>query len=449
MNDQVSADQVAGASAPVPWPAQQWSAGAPRPALPAKAVPDAVAGRVHALLAAASDEPVCAYVYQPDVAPRRAAELRERLPDWAEVYYAVKANSFPPVLAALASAVDGMDVASASEAAAALAASGGAARLIVTGPGKTDRLLEAAVRAGARFVSVESELELHRLDAGARRAGRRVPVVLRVNSATGPLDGALRMDGRATQFGIGEDRLPDAVATARRLPGVEPVGYHFHVVSGSLDADRHAGHVLDRLRWSVAAAREHGIDLRVVDVGGGLGVPPYGGAPFDLSRFTGLLAAAPPPPGVRVVFEPGRWLVADCGFYAAQVTDLKQTAGEWFAFLAGGINHFMLPALLEVAVEAAVLPVAHWPYPCPRPELRNTPVSLAGPLCTPEDILARGITADRLRAGDVVVFPVAGAYGWEFAVRGFLGHPPAVRTTAQPTSVRSSGTAAPAGGGRS
>jgi diaminopimelate decarboxylase len=239
---------------------------------------------------------------------------------------------------------------------------------------------------------------------------------------------------------MGEDRLTDAVATARRLPGIDPVGYHFHVVSGNLDADRHADYVLSRLSWAAAAAREHGIELRVVDVGGGLGVPPYGGAPFDLDRFADRLAAAPPPPGVRVVFEPGRWLVAECGHYAAQVTDLKQVAGEWFAVLAGGINHFMLPALLEVAVEAAVLPVARWPYSCPRPELRDTPVSLAGPLCTPEDILARGITADRLRVGDVMVFPVAGAYGWEFAVRGFLGHPPARRVTAQTTSVRPSGT---------
>lgn len=444
MTGQTQEDPAAGL--PVPWPAQQWSAGVPRPALPAGAVPDAVARRVRELLAAGADEPVCAYVYQPGVARRRAAELRDRLPGWAEVYYAVKANSFPPVLAALAPAVDGMDVASAQEAEAALAAGGGATRLIVTGPGKSDRLLAAAVRAGAEFVSIESELELHRLDAVARRAGRRMPVVLRVNSATGPLDGALRMDGRATQFGIGEDRLAAAVATARRLPGVDPVGYHFHVVSGNLDADRHADHVLSRLRWAAEAAVEHGIELRVVDVGGGLGVPPHGGAPFDLDRFAGRLSAAAPPPGVRVVFEPGRWLVAECGYYAAQVTDLKRTGGEWFAVLAGGINHFMLPALLEVAVEAAVLPVAHWPYSFPRPELRSTPVSLAGPLCTPEDILARGITADRLRVGDIVVFPMAGAYGWEFAVRGFLGHPPAVRATAQPTSVRSSGAGVPAGG---
>jgi 2-[(L-alanin-3-ylcarbamoyl)methyl]-2-hydroxybutanedioate decarboxylase len=434
-----------GGGTAVPWPAQQWSAGTPRPALPARAVPDAVADRVHALLAAATDEPVCAYVYQPEVARRRAESLRGRLPRWAEVHYAVKANSFRPVLAALAHAVDGFDVASVSEADAALAASGGTARLIVTGPGKSDRLLADAIRAGAAFVSAESELELHRLNAAGRRAGRRVPVVLRVNSATGPLDGALRMDGRATQFGIGEDRLPHAAATARRLPGVSLIGYHFHVVSGNLDSDRHADHVLSRLRWAAAAAREHGIDLRVVDVGGGLGVPAHGGTPFDLDRFARRLRAATPPPGVRVVFEPGRWLVAECGHYAAQVTDLKQVAGEWFAVLAGGINHFMLPALLEVATQAAVLPVARWPYTCPRPEVKDTPVSLAGPLCTPEDILARGITVDRLRVGDVVVFPVAGAYGWEFAVRGFLGHPPARRVTAQPTSARSSGAAVRAG----
>jgi diaminopimelate decarboxylase len=431
---------------PVPWPAQQWSPGQERAALPAAALPGPVVERLRRLVRAAEGEPLSGYVYDPADAARRAARLRAALPGWAEVHYAVKANSFPAVLEALAPSLDGFDVSSSGElraARAALAASGAPGTLIATGPGKSDRMLRELVREGVEFISVESELELHRLAGAAARAGRRAPVVLRVNSGSGPLDGALRMDGRATQFGITERELPAAVTTARALDSVELLGFHFHVVSGNLDARAHAAYVRSRLRFSAEAAHRFGIELRVVDAGGGLGVTPYGEPPFDLGEFTRLLGEQAPADGVRVVLEPGRWLVAPCGYYAAEVTDLKEVGGVRFAVLGGGINHFMLPALLEVALNAAVLPVGHWPYRCPRPELRDTPVSFAGPLCTPEDILARGIRVERLRVGDLVVFPLAGAYGWEFALHGFLARGPALRTTvAEAMPYRASGASA-------
>ncbi|MCC3768933.1 alanine racemase [Streptomyces sp. UNOC14_S4] len=417
----------------VPWPAQQWSTAAERPALPVSALPEPVVDRLYALARASGDEPLSAFVYEPRRAARAAAELRAALPEWAEVCYAVKANAFPAVLGALAPAVDGFDVSSLGELRAVRAAcpAPGAVRTIATGPGKTDRMLDELLRSGVEsdvsFVSVESGLELRRVAGAAARAGRAVPVVVRVNPGGRRLDGALRMAGRATQFGVPEDALGDVLATARALPSVTPVGLHFHVVSNNLDAAGHAAYVRSCLELSARTARRHGIGLEVVDVGGGIG-----GTPFDLRHFGGLLAATAPPDGTRVVFEPGRRLVADCGWFAAEVTDVKEAGGTAFAVLGGGINHFMLPALLEVALDAVVLPVEEWPYDCPRPEVRDTALSLAGPLCTPEDILARGIRVPRLRAGDVVVFPLAGAYGWEFSVSGFLSRGVAVRTTTVP-----------------
>jgi 2-[(L-alanin-3-ylcarbamoyl)methyl]-2-hydroxybutanedioate decarboxylase len=128
-----------------------------------------------------------------------------------------------------------------------------------------------------------------------------------------------------------------------------------------------------------------------------------------------------------VVFEPGRWLVADCGYYAAEVTDVKHAYGTDFVVLRGGINHFQLPTSWEIVHNFAVLPVPDWPAGLPRPALPAGPVTVVGELCTPEDTLARDVTAPPVRAGDVVVFPFAGSYGWEFAMPDFLGHPRAGR----------------------
>ena len=181
-----------------------------------------------------------------------------------------------------------------------------------------------------------------------------------------------------------------------------------------------------------AYRRLHGLDLRIVDVGGGIGVPFGGEEPFDVKEFGARLADLTPPPGCRVVFEPGRYLVTDAGWYAAEVVDVKHAYGTWFVVLRGGINHFQLPTSWEITHRFAVLPVPQWPHPYPRPEVRDHPVTVVGELCTTEDTLARDVTVTSVRAGDLVVFPMAGSYGWEFAMPAFLGHPPATRSLIHP-----------------
>jgi diaminopimelate decarboxylase len=402
------------------------------PALPVAALPPHVRAALGAR--ARGGTPVGGYLYDPAVAAGHARRLRDALPDWARVCYAVKANSYPPMLAALAPHVDGFEVASAAEAALAREHSPHGL-LVAAGPGKTEPALRRLVELDVDVVNVESPLELHRLDRIAREAGRRVDVALRVNPRRVEVAGALRMGGAPTQFGIPEADVPGVLAVAAGLPSVRVVGFHVHAVCNNLDAAAHAGYLRWCLDFAVRTAAAHGIELRTVDIGGGLGVP-FGAAdvPFDVGRFGELAAAVAPPPGCTVVLEPGRYLVTDSGWYAAEVTDLKHAYGTTFAVLRGGINHFQLPTSWDLLHTFAVLPVDGWPHPYPRPEVSGRPVTVVGELCTPEDTLARDVTVERLRAGDLVVFPMAGSYGWEFAMPRFLGHPPAERWTV--TAVR-------------
>jgi 2-[(L-alanin-3-ylcarbamoyl)methyl]-2-hydroxybutanedioate decarboxylase len=107
---------------------------------------------------------------------------------------------------------------------------------------------------------------------------------------------------------------------------------------------------------------------------------------------------------------------------------VKRSYGETFVVVRGGINHFQLPTSWEIRHNFAVLPIDEWPYGLPRPSAEDITVTVAGELCTPEDVLARGVTVGSVRAGDVLVFPNAGSYGFEFAMPAFLSHPPAWRT---------------------
>lgn len=385
-----------------------------------------------------------AYLYDLTQVAANARRLREVLPDWAEVFYAVKANSFAPVLAALAVDVDGFEVSSITEIERASAVG---ARLVASGPGKTTALLQALVAAGVEVVNVESLGELHRLSEVAVRANRTVAVAVRVNPARVPLAGSLRMGGVPSAFGVPEADVEAVVTAALALPGVDVVGFHVHAVSHNLDVTAHLSYVRWCLDFAVRTAAATGLDLRVVDVGGGFGVPfepdRLGEQPFDVVAFATGLRRLPVPAGVRVVFEPGRWLVADAGWYAAEVTDVKHSYGTDFAVLRGGIHHFQLPTSWEIVHNFAVVPTTSWHYDAPRPAVGPGPVTVVGELCTPEDTLARDVVVERVRAGDVVVFPMAGAYGYEFAMHDFLGHPLPTRVVLSDPSETASGSGGP------
>ena len=167
--------------------------------------------------------------------------------------------------------------------------------------------------------------------------------------------------------------------------------------------------------------------LESVNVGGGFGIDYTGADTFDLDRVRRRRWPRRPgscPQGARLVFEPGRFLAADAGWYAAEVLDLKRTHGRWFAVLRGGTHHFRLPAAWGYSHPFTVLPVDEWTGPYDRPEVRDVAVDAVGELCTPRDVLARDQPVHRLRVGDVLVFARTGAYGWDISHHDFLRHDP-------------------------
>ena len=354
-------------------------------------------------------QPVCAYLYDTATLRARAASVRAALPAGATLLYAVKANGHPSVVSALAAACDGLEVASGGELA--LARAAGARRIVFGGPGKTDAELAAGLAAGA-LINAESVHELRRIAA----LGTNARVCLRVNRPGGGLRGSHAMTGAPTPFGIDEAQLAEAAAT----PGVRVVGFHLHAVSNNLDGTAHAAFVTGALDWSARTAAALGIDLRVVNVGGGFGVDYLGDASIDLTPLRSVAV----PPGVDLVFEPGRLLAADAGRYAAEVLDLKTTHGRTFAVLRGGTHHFRLPAAWGYSHPFTVVPVARWPHPYPRPAVYDTEVDAVGELCTPRDVLTRGQHVSSLRVGDVLVFARTGAYGWDISHHEFLRHDP-------------------------
>src|SRR5437763_7256379 len=319
----------------------------------------------------AGDGPVCAYVYDLAGLRAHAAAAVAALPEGCELFYALKANSEPRIVEALAGVVAGFEVGSAGEIDRVRAAAP-EAPVVFGGPAKTDAALAAAARDGAvAAVHVESLHELRRAEHVAAGLGARLPVALRVNLA-GPLPVAtLAMAGRPTQFGIDEADVPAALGLVRRCPSLEFAGFHFHCLSNHHDAPAHArlvgGYVERARRWADGA----GLPVGVVNAGGGIGVD-YAALdrPFDWKTFctdlADCLAAATSAP-VRLRFECGRYLVAPFGAYVTEVLDVKANHGTSFAIVRGGTHHFRLPASWGHSHPFTVIPVADWPSPFPRP----------------------------------------------------------------------------------
>ena len=381
---------------------------------------------VVAHLRAAGVGPVCAYVYDLDGLRAHAAAAVAALPSGTELFYALKANSERPIIEALAGIVAGFEVGSAGEIGLVRAAAPDAP-VIFGGPGKTDAALSAAAREGAAAVHVESLHELRRAEHVATGLGATLPVALRVN-LEGPLPAAtLAMAGRPTQFGIDEGDVPAALALVQRCDYLEFVGFHFHCISNHHDAFAHAGLVAGYVERARRWADDAGVPVGVVNAGGGIGVD-YArlDRPFDWTGFCAALAGvldggtAQP---VRLRFECGRYLVAPWGAYVTEVLDVKSNHGACFAVVRGGTHHFRLPASWGHSHPFTVVPVEEWGYPFPRPGARGRPVTVAGELCSPKDVLARDVPVEQLRAGDLLWFHHAGAYGWSISHHDFLSHP--------------------------
>ncbi|MCA1846140.1 MAG: type III PLP-dependent enzyme [Actinobacteria bacterium] len=374
---------------------------------------------VVAALREGGDEPVCAYVYDLGGLRVHARAAVAALPDDAELFYALKANSERPIIEALAGIVAGFEVGSAGEIDLVRAAAPGAP-IIFGGPGKTDAALAAAASNGVVAVHVESLHELRRADHVAAALGVTLPVALRVNLA-GPLPVAtLAMAGRPTQFGIDEADVPAALALVKGCAHLDFTGFHFHCISNHHDAPAHAALVGRYVELARGWAADAALPVGVVNAGGGIGVD-YAAIerPFDWQGFCTALGAPP----VRLRFECGRYLAAAWGTYVTEVLDVKTTHDTAFAVVRGGTHHFRLPASWGHSHPFTVIPVEDWRYPFPRPGVRRTAVTVAGELCTPKDVLARDVFVGELRAGDLLWFHHAGAYGWSISHHDFLSHP--------------------------
>lgn len=353
------------------------------------------------------------FAYSREVLARTWRRLRGALPDGATVAYAVKANPNRELLAQLALLGASFDCASIGELDRVAELGVPGARLFFAGPGKREPELARALELGVR-VQAEGFEDLERLD---RLASGPVAVNLRVHPRGGVEERGRIIGGAGpSAFGVDEEQVPEILERAARLSRVQVRGLHVFAASNERDAERLLS--THRMVFGLARrlAREHGVQVDMVDVGGGLGVPYREGEdPLDVDRLgRGLAALLAEFADVtrRVVLEPGRYVAAPGGVYLARVVRVKESRGVRFAILEGGVNHLLRPALIGDPFPVRAVGRAGG----------AVPHTLAGPLCTSLDRLG-DVELPALAPGDLLAFGMTGAYGFTEGMTHFLSHP--------------------------
>jgi len=334
----------------------------------------------------------------------------------ALVCYAMKANSNLAILDLLARQGAGFDIVSGGELLRVLAAGGDPGKTIFSGVGKTVEEMRLALEKNILCFNVESIPELHRLNEVAGSMGRRAPVSLRVNPNVDAKTHPYIATGlKANKFGVAFDDALDTYRTAASLPNLDVVGIDCHIGSQLLD-DAPLLEALDKLIELIDTLHGEGIHIHHLDIGGGLGVN-YGAEgdkpPVPVGDYLGRLFAridawraekhggAP----VKVIFEPGRSIVADTGVLLTKIEFLKPGVEKNFAIVDAAMNDLMRPTLYQAWMGVQAV--------SPR-EGDTLSYDVVGPVCESGDWLARERELN-VQPGDLLAIMTAGAYGMTMA----------------------------------
>jgi len=329
----------------------------------------------------------------------------------ALVCYALKANSNQAILKLLADRGAGMDVVSEGELRRARAAGVPASRITFSGVGKTEREMALALDESILCFNVESEPELRALSALAASRGQTAPIALRVNPDVDAKTHAKITTGKAeNKFGIPLERAFALYKEAKSLPGISVEGIDIHIGSQITDLapfDAAFALVADFVR----RLKAEGIEIRHLDLGGGLGIPYRADEDpetYHPDRYAEIVRRHFADLGCEIILEPGRLIVGNAGILVTRVIYVKKGDASTFVIVDAAMNDLIRPTLYEAHHDILAV---HERAGATLAKADMVKVDVVGPVCETGDYLAKGREMALPEPGDLLAVMSAGAYG--------------------------------------
>jgi diaminopimelate decarboxylase len=324
------------------------------------------------------------------------------------IAFAMKANSNLAILRLMAREGSGVDIVSGGELFRALKAGVPASKIVFAGVGKTPGEIRDALNADILMFNVESPAELHAINQVAVEMGGKARIALRINPDIDPKTHPYISTGlKKSKFGIAAERAVEDFVLAASMSHIEVVGVHAHIGSQLTDVTPFTA-ALKKVVSLVETLKERGLNIRYLNIGGGLGItysdekPPL---PQDLSN-----AILPLVQGLKVtlVMEPGRVIVGNAGILVTKAMYLKEGETKNFVIVDAAMNDLIRPSLYEAYHE--VLPVNE-----EAGRRTKQTVDIVGPVCESGDFLAKDRSLPVVKPGELLAVMSAGAYGFVMA----------------------------------
>lgn len=353
------------------------------------------------------------YIYDEERLRASFQELRDALPECVDIFYALKVNPNLSLVKLIRSYGGNTEVCSLGELEIAIKAGVSPADIIFLGPYKKEKELRRALELGVFAIVVESEEELARVSNLAGQLGTTAPVAIRINPNFSAAGSPWKMGGRPTHFGIEEDTALRNFGQYAALPNLNVRGLHVYNGTKILEANSVYENSKYILRLYERIAEEHNLQFTMVDVGGGLGIKYYENEnELDTAELKQLLFPLfeefhEKHPDTRIIMESGRFIAGRCAALLVTVDNIKENHGKIFAVTDGGTNcHSAAVGSGQVLKRNFRIVKAAGSK---KSEVKTYHVS--GPLCNPDDLLARDIQIEELEVGDILAITASGAYG--------------------------------------
>ena len=320
-----------------------------------------------------------------------------------QICFAVKSNSNIAVLNVLAKQGAGFDIVTGGELARVLKAGGDASKIVFSGLGKTEADIQKALEVGIACFNVESYAELDRIQKVAAGLGKKAPISLRVNPDVDAKTHPYISTGlKENKFGIPSDSVFETYQYAASLPNLEIVGIDCHIGSQLTETQPFVD-ALDRVIVMINKLKELGIELKHIDIGGGLGVTYKDEVPPTVEEYANAMRPTLEKLGLKVYMEPGRSISANAGVLLTKVDLLKPTNHRNFAIIDAAMNDLIRPALYEAWMDIQEV--------TPRNDVEKQQWDVVGAICETGDFLGKEREL-ALKENDVLAVLGAGAYGF-------------------------------------
>jgi len=323
------------------------------------------------------------------------------------ICYSVKANSNSAILRALVKKGAGLDIVSGGELFKALRAGCNPNKIVYASVGKSGQEIRQAIQRGILFFNVESIPELEAINSVARSLKKTAQVAIRINPDVEPHTHKFITTGKLTnKFGVDFSTSRKIFQQRHRFSNVRINGLHIHIGSQIIQAGPFIS-AIKRVAAFVEELRRMGVRFEYLNIGGGLGIIYKNEKPQTAAEFAHAVLPLLIKTGLKIILEPGRFIVGNAGVLVTKVLYIKKTRLKTFVIVDAGMNDLIRPALYEAYHE--IVPIKNGGRSA------RVKYDVVGPICESADFLAKDRKIRKLAVGDILAVMSAGAYGFSMS----------------------------------